>query len=135
MIADFIRENYSIIIWLSSISFIVFVGTILIIPIIFIRIPADYFVKEERKFPFERKNPFIGAFVLIIKNMLGFIFLIAGFIMLFTPGQGILTIFIGISLINFPGKRKLERKLIFHPKVLPVVNAIRKKAGKQPLIM
>ncbi len=97
--------------------------------------PADYFAKEDRTSLFKHKYPVIRIFALVMKNILGFVFIIAGFIMLFIPGQGLLTIFIGISLINFPGKQKLERKLIFHPKVLPVINSIRKKAGKKPLII
>jgi len=135
MITDFIQENRSILIWLTSLSTLTFFGTILLIPLILIRMSADYFVTPERIPIFERRHPFIRFILLLLKNLLGVLFLIAGFIMLFIPGQGLLTIFIGITLINFPGKRKLERKLILHPKVLPIINSIRQKAGKTPLLL
>jgi UPF0716 family protein affecting phage T7 exclusion len=93
----------------------------------------DYFIYPHQ-IPLQRRHhPVIRLTILIVKNLLGFLFLIAGFIMLFIPGQGLLTIFVGIVLLNFPGKRKLERKLILHPKILPAINLIRQKAGKSPL--
>jgi hypothetical protein len=55
--------------------------------------------------------------------------------MLFLPGQGILTMLIGISLMNFPGKHHLEAKLIGQPTVLSAINAMRKKFGKPPLVL
>ena len=54
--------------------------------------------------------------------------------MLFTPGQGILNIFVGVILCDFPGKRTLERKLIERPFVLSTVNKIRTRY-KRPLIV
>jgi hypothetical protein len=135
MIQDFLQQNQSILIWLASISILTFIGTILLIPVILIRMSADYFVKPERTPFFKRQHPLIRLFGLMLKNLVGIIFLIAGFVMLFIPGQGLLTMFIGLTLINFPGKRKLERKLIFHPKIVPAINMIRAKAGKRPLIL
>jgi len=134
MIADFIHANRSILLWLTSLSILTFFGTILLIPVLLIRMSPDYFVKTERTPIFKRKRPLIRIGILFMKNLTGVIFLVAGFIMLFIPGQGLLTIFIGITLINFPGKRKLERRLILHPKILPVINAIRQRAGKPALI-
>jgi len=135
MITDFIQQNRSILIWLTSISILTFFGTILLLPVLLIRMSPDYFVKPERIPLSERHHPVVRIWALFVKNLIGVIFLIAGFIMLFIPGQGLLTIFIGITLINFPGKRKIERKLILHPKILPVINSIRQKAGKPPLIL
>ena len=135
MITEFINENRSILIWLTSLSTLTFFGTILLIPVILIRMSAEYFVTPERTPIFERQHPLMRFTLLLLKNILGLIFIIAGFVMLFIPGQGLLTIFIGITLINFPGKRKLEQRLILHPKVLPIINSIRQKAGKTPLII
>ena len=71
----------------------------------------------------------------IVKNAVGAVFLFAGFLMLFLPGQGVLTMLIGISMLDFPGKRKLEAKLIGQPTVLNVINHMRKKRGKPPLVL
>lgn len=55
--------------------------------------------------------------------------------MLFTPGPGVLTILIGVMLLNFPGKRRLERKLVERPRVLEAINRLRARFGKAPLIL
>ena len=53
--------------------------------------------------------------------------------MLFLPGQGLFTIFIGLLLSNYPGKYYLERKLIAMPKIYKTVNWLRKKSNQPPL--
>lgn len=135
MMTNLIQQHQSLLVWLASVSILTFFGTILLIPVILIRMSADYFVKPQRTPIRLRRYPVARGIILLIKNLLGIVFLYAGIIMLFIPGQGFLTIFIGVLLLNFPGKRKLERKLIFHPKVLPVINSIRRKAGKKALIV
>jgi hypothetical protein len=51
------------------------------------------------------------------------------------PGQGLLTILLGIMLLDFPGKRGLEYKLVSKPKVRDAVNKLRRKFGKPDLIL
>jgi len=70
-----------------------------------------------------------------MKNIVGLVFVFVGFLMLFLPGQGILTMLIGITLLEFPGKRHLEAKLIGQPTVLNAINGMRQKFGKPPLII
>jgi hypothetical protein len=53
--------------------------------------------------------------------------------MFFTPGQGILTLLLGMSLVDVPGKQRLMRKLIRRPRVLKVINRLRAKADQPPL--
>ena len=59
----------------------------------------------------------------------------AGIVMLIGPGQGILTILIGLILMDIPGKRPLEAKLIKRPVILAAVNNFRAKYHKPPLVM
>ena len=54
-------------------------------------------------------------------------------VMLVVPGQGLLTILIGVMLTDFPGKYALERRLISQPSIFNAINWIRDKAGKEPL--
>jgi hypothetical protein len=63
------------------------------------------------------------------------VFVLAGFAMLFLPGQGLLTILIGVSLMDFPKKRVLEAKMVGQPTLLGVINSMRHKFGKPPLTM
>jgi hypothetical protein len=64
----------------------------------------------------------------VLKNALGVVLLLGGIVMLFLPGQGLLTMFLGIVLMDFPGKFRLERYLISRGPVLKSINWIRRKA-------
>jgi UPF0716 family protein affecting phage T7 exclusion len=67
--------------------------------------------------------------------MLGTVFLIAGFLMLFLPGQGLLTMLIGILFMDFPCKRRLEARIIGQPALFNAINAMRQKFNKLPLTL
>ena len=69
----------------------------------------------------------------VIKNIIGYALIFGGILMLVLPGQGLFTIFIGLILSNYPGKYKLERKLISIPSILKMVNWLRRKSNKPPL--
>ncbi len=115
------------------VSIVAFIGTLVAIPAILIRLPADYFEEEKPHTWMETYHPIIRKISIFLKNGVGYIFLLAGIAMLVLPGQGILTMLIGVSLIDFPGKRKFEKKLICLPGVLKTINALREKYGKSPL--
>jgi hypothetical protein len=114
------------------VSIIAFIGTLVAIPAILIRLPADYFNEEKPHRWMNTYHPIIRKISLFLKNGIGYIFLLAGIAMLVLPGQGILTMLIGVSLIDFPGKRKFEKKLMCLPGVLKTINALRRKYGKHP---
>jgi hypothetical protein len=120
--------------WVGLIIFsvIAFVGTLIAIPAILIRLPPDYFKNHHHKPWFANHHPVIRTLGLLIKNIVGIIFLLAGIAMLFLPGQGLLTMLLGILFIDFPGKHRLEQKLIQHPQILKAINAFREKSGKPP---
>ena len=120
--------------WVGLIAFsvIAFVGTLIAIPAILIRLPPDYFQNHHHQPWFANHHPVVRTLGLIVKNLIGIIFLLAGIAMLFLPGQGLLTMLLGILFIDFPGKHRLEKKLIQHPKILQAINAFREKAGKTP---
>ncbi|MDQ2746076.1 MAG: PGPGW domain-containing protein, partial [Acidobacteriota bacterium] len=71
----------------------------------------------------------------IVKNTVGFLLLIAGIIMIFTPGPGVPTILLGLIMMDIPGKRPLEAKLINRPMVLSAVNDLRARYNKLPLVI
>ena len=60
-------------------------------------------------------------------------FLLAGLAMLVLPGQGLLTMLIGLLLLDFPGKRALERRVVRRPKILAFLNRMRDRRGREPL--
>lgn len=124
-----------VLVGLTVASVVGFIGTLIAIPLILVRLPPDYFDTRVPRHWMKDHHPVLRVIGLVVKNAVGVVFLLAGFAMLFLPGQGILTMLIGVSLMDFPGKQRLEAKLIGHPTVLSAINAMRNKFGKPPLIM
>jgi hypothetical protein len=120
---------------LTVLSIVFFVGSLIAIPFILVRLPTDFFDIRVPRPWMEDHHPVLRVMGHLVKNLVGVIFLFAGFLMLFLPGQGILTMLIGISMLDFPGKRKVEAKLIGQPTVLNAINGMREKFGKPPLII
>lgn len=120
---------------LTALSIVFFVGSLIAIPFILVRLPADFFDIRIPRPWMEDHHPVLRVLGHLVKNAIGAIFLFVGFLMLFLPGQGILTMLIGISMLDFPGKRKLEAMLIGRPSVLNTINGMRAKFGKPPLII
>jgi len=119
--------------WGAVLFVISFTASLIIVGVVMVKIPANYFSSHyQRDFlPNSRWITRWGA--VIAKNIAGGILVIAGIIMLIGPGQGILTILIGLVLMDIPGKRPLEAKLIKRPTVLSAVNKFRARYGKMPL--
>lgn len=121
-------------VWFGVFSAVTFVGSLLLIPFLCVRMGEDYFMpnRDEGR-TLEGRHPVIRWTGLILKNIIGVLLLLAGIAMLFLPGQGLLTMIIGIMMLNFPGKRALELRLIRLPGVLRAVNALRSRAKHPPL--
>ena len=128
-------RNYEVLIWWTgAASVLMFLGSLCVIPVILIKIPADYFASLETKSRIDvRDLSFFRILYLIFKNMVGIAFILAGLIMLLLPGQGILTIIVGMSLLNFPGKYRLVRNIIRNKTILNTINKLRSKAAKPPI--
>jgi hypothetical protein len=133
MLDSFLRED--VLYWFFGLSIVMFVGSLIAIPFILVRLPANYFNDDHPRTWLRGHHPVLRTMAMVGKNVMGVVFLLVGIALLFLPGQGILTMLIGISLIDFPGRRRLERKLISRPAVLQTINKMRKKFGKPPLIV
>ncbi len=122
-----------LLIGLTVASVIGFIGSLIAIPLILVRLPADYFDTRIPRHWMKDHHPLLRLMGLIVKNVLGIVFFLVGFAMLFLPGQGLLTMLIGISLMDFPRKRELEAKMVGQPTLLGVINTMRQKFHKPPL--
>ena len=100
-----------------------------------IKIPADYFSSTYVTQINSDKHFSVRWAAFIIKNTIGFLLIVAGAVMIFTPGPGVPTILLGLIMMDIPGKRPLEARLIQRPMVLSAVNDLRAKYNKPPLIM
>jgi len=79
-------------------------------------------------------NSNVTKLVNMAKIIVGVSFLLIGLVMLVLPGQGLITILIGISLLPFPGKNKMEKNILSRKSVRSSLNWIRIKANKEPFI-
>ncbi|NND98867.1 MAG: hypothetical protein HKN47_16235 [Pirellulaceae bacterium] len=121
--------------WLVGGSVLAFVATLIVIPWLVIRLPDDYFAHARRPpaQPQESSGRMSRWVLVCVKNLAGAILLAMGITMLVLPGQGLLTILIGLSLMDFPGKYQLERYIVTRGVVLNGLNWLRAHAGVPPL--
>lgn len=108
---------------------------ILIIFVVIIKLPADYFSSEYTHHFMPGKPWYIRWSAVILKNLLGVSLLIIGILMLIGPGQGILTILLALIMLDIPGKRPFEARIIKRPTVRAAIDRIREKYNKPPLIL
>ena len=98
------------------------------------RISPDYFARNGNPLTAVRQQrPLLWLLVGIIKNIIGAVLLLLGVAMLVLPGQGVLTILVAISLLDFPGKRRLELYIVLRPSIRRMIERIRQRAGSKPL--
>lgn len=120
--------------WISLFSLVSFIGTVILIPLIIVGIPEDYFAHGRRgPTRWRESHPAIRMAALAGKNLLGAVFIASGIAMLFLPGQGLMTILIGLMLTNFPGKLALEKWIIRRKTVKRAVDWLRYRYGKPSL--
>ncbi|HSN55925.1 MAG TPA: PGPGW domain-containing protein [Candidatus Sulfomarinibacteraceae bacterium] len=133
-VVAWVREHAVLFQVLGAASLAMFVLSLVVFPLVVISLPPDYFVRERRD-PVRqlRRRPLLWAAVMVVKNLLGAVLIAAGVAMLVLPGQGLLTILVGLALTNFPGKFTLERRLVRVPSVGRALNRIRTAAGRPPL--
>lgn len=105
------------------------------IAIVMVKIPANYFSSHYKQDFLPGSHWTVRWGAVILKNILGVFLIILGILLSLpgVPGQGILTILLGLIMIDIPGKRPLEARIIKRPTVLAAVNHLREKYGKPPL--
>lgn len=129
MIAWF-EHNY----WfLMGLSVALFIAGLLGLCLLAIYLPPNYFLPKTS--PPKPRHPLIRLLLRIIKNTAGAILLALGFILALPliPGPGFMFLLLGLSLLDLPGKRKLERYLLSRPMILHPLNSLRHKFHRPPL--
>jgi hypothetical protein len=123
-----------VLVW-AGIFVVSFSVSLVIVGIVMVKIPENYF-SSHYQHDFLPNSSWLTRWGAVVgKNIAGLILVIAGIIMLVGPGQGVLTILIGLILMDIPGKRPLEARLIKRPIILAAVNNFRAKYNKPPLVM
>ena len=120
--------------WIVVVSALMFFGSIVLAWLFIVKIPTDYLTNDQpRVRTYRSGHPIMGAILWVGKNAFGVLLAISGFIMLFIPGQGLLFIFLGITLVDFPGKKHWVRRMVGWRNTLKIINQVRCKAGEAPL--
>ena len=125
-----VKTHQEILQWAALVSIISFISLCLAVPFIIIYLPKDYLISDHNPhtLPNIVRTPYT-----VLKNAFGGFLVLAGLAMLVLPGQGLLTLFIGLSLMNMPGKRNLIRRFACYSPIIHTINRLRKRAGKPAL--
>ena len=108
-----------------------------VVSVVLVKLPATYFADQHSREFMAARHPVTRLAARIAKNVLGVVLVVVGVILSLpgVPGQGLLTVLIGLMLLDFPGKRRLERRIVGHPRILREVNRLRARFGRPPLVL
>jgi hypothetical protein len=109
---------------LAVASVVMFVGTLVAVPILLVKVPDDYFARPHRS----RSLP-----IKVLRTVLGLGLVALGVAMLVLPGQGLLTILLGLGVLDLKIKHRMIARILSMPKVHHAIDRLRRKAGKGPL--
>ena len=118
---------------------LIFVGTffinLAIVSFILVKIPANHFSKTRKTKFWSGPHPMLRAAGVVGKNIGGLLLVALGIVLSLpgVPGQGLLTVLLGIMLLDFPGKHRLEQKLLSRPSIVNAINKLRARFGEKPL--
>jgi hypothetical protein len=114
-----------------------FGASLAIVSLVLVKLPATYFKKShDRKF-LAHRSPIIRGVAIVGKNLLGVVLVVVGVLLSLpgVPGQGVLTILLGVMLLDFPGKARLEHWIVSRPKILNAINKLRHRFSKPQLVL
>lgn len=121
------------------IGFLIFLATftlnLAIVSFILVKLPANHFSKSRRTKFWDGPRPWLHALMVIGKNIGGLLLVALGIVLSLpgVPGQGLLTILLGVMLLDFPGKDRMEQKLLSRPAIQKAINGLRARFDKPPL--
>jgi hypothetical protein len=137
---DSLSELTSALTWRGFlIGALIFVATffinLAIVSFILVKIPANHFSKSRKTKFWSGPHPLLHAAGVVGKNIGGVLLVALGIVLSLpgVPGQGLLTVLLGLMLLDFPGKHRLEQKLLSRPSIVNAINRLRARFDKPPL--
>jgi hypothetical protein len=129
--------TWSKILWMLVLYMVAFLGSTGAVAWLVVRLPATYFCDTYPREVWGDQRPVFRWTGILLKNLLGVLLVVLGGIMAVPviPGPGILILVLGVMLLDFPGKRRLERWLVHRATVLRAINQLRQRYGKPPLVV
>src|SRR5262245_34948603 len=113
---------------------VTFTLSLLMVSFVLVKIPPTYFHIEHNREFMVGKPWLVRWSGLILKNIVGVLLIALGIVLSLpgVPGQGILTILLGLVMLDIPGKRPLEARIVRRPAVLSSINKLRARFNKPP---
>lgn len=131
---SWVETNEQLMGWLVAASLLLFLASIIVVPILLVKIPRDYFAAPKR-YP-SALSGYPAPLILLLKivrNILGALLILVGLVLLLLPGQGLLMILAGVVIADVPGKHRALRWLVYRKNLARPINWLRAKADKAPL--
>lgn len=133
-IIAYLKSHGEILWWLGAFSVVTFLLSLILVPWMLAQLPADYFSHKRRlRTEWSNRHPVVRFLFKAGKNIGGFALFVSGLFMFLLPGQGLITMFAGLVLMDFPGKYRLERWAVNRKPVIRVINWLRARFDKPPL--
>jgi hypothetical protein len=137
---EFLSDFFSALTWQKvllgvGIFVVSFFANLGIVSFILVKLPADHLSKSRKTKFWAGPRPWLHAAKVIGKNIGGVLLVALGVVLSLpgVPGQGLLTVLLGIMLLDFPGRHRLEQKLLSKPSIVNSINKLRGRFGKKPL--
>ena len=135
LIVNWITQHHSALGWVALFSSLAFLCSLVVMPFVVIHLPHDYFARQEHRDSKSNRYALIQIFFVIGKNVIGWVLLFAGVLMLFLPGPGLLSMLIGLVFATVPGKKRMIKKILGMAAVRTAIASMREKRNKLPLIL
>src|SRR5262245_66489422 len=137
---DFLSDFFLALTWRKillgvGIFLVSFFANLGIVSFILVKLPADHFSKSRKTKFWSGPHPLLHAAGIVSKNIAGVLLVALGIVLSLpgVPGQGLLTVLLGVMLLDFPGRTTLEQKLLSKPSIVNAINRLRGRFGKPPL--
>jgi hypothetical protein len=123
--------------WGLGIFLLTFIISLVAIGALVVLLPPRFFLDSHDRQLWVDRHPAIRWTGIVAKNLVGVLLVLIGLGLSLPgiPGQGLLTVLVGIVLLDFPGKRRLERMIVGRPRVLPALNRLRARFHRAPLVL
>jgi len=129
-LTSWLSQHSTSVVVLGILSVALLITTLMATPWLLAKLPDDYFARPPKHIVYSPGRMIFST----LKTLVGFAIICIGFVMMLTPGPGLVFLVLGLALCEFPGKHQLLIKFIDQPQVFSALNWIRKKADKPPFI-
>lgn len=128
-------DLHTMLTFLGLLSLSTFIGSLLAVPFLVGLLRPDYFLNHWQLVAVRRRrHPALAVAIVLVRNGIGVVLVVAGVAMLVLPGQGVLTILMGVCVMDFRGKRRMLDRMVRAPRIQLALNWIRRKSGKPEFV-